>query len=91
MRSVYRKYATKSGNQWVVTKAATLALAKEVLGTHKGLHGAELDLWLNDHFQSTWEYYDAANQGFLAPDRMPSFMRYVANDRKLAIFSQTDA
>ena len=82
MRSVYRKYATKSGNKWVMTKAATLALSKEVLATHKGLKGPELDLWIGDHFDSTWEYYDAAHQGSLAPDRMPSFMRYLANDRK---------
>ena len=66
------------------------ALSKEVLGTHKGLKGPELDLWIGDHFDSTWEYYDAAHQGSLAPDRMPSFMRYLANDRKLAIFAQTD-
>ena len=90
MRSVYRKYATKSGNKWVMTKAASLALSKEVLTTHKGLKGPELDLWIGDHFDSTWEYYDAAHQGSLAPDRMPSFMRYLANDRKLAIFAQTD-
>ena len=73
-----------------MTKAATLALSKEVLATHKGLKGPELDLWIGDHFDSTWEYYDAAHQGSLAPDRMPSFMRYLANDRKLAIFAQTD-
>jgi hypothetical protein len=30
------------------------ALSKEVLGTHKGLKGPELDLWIGDHFESTF-------------------------------------
>ena len=42
----------------MISKAQTKAASKEVLGTHKGLHGAELDVWLNDHFENTWAYYD---------------------------------
>merc|ERR1719284_503140 len=45
-----------SGKFWM-NQSATLAAAKEVLGTHKGLSGKELDAYINTYFAKAWGHF----------------------------------
>ena len=39
-------------------KPATLAAAKEVLGTHKGLAGEALNAYIDTYFDKAWRHFD---------------------------------
>ena len=92
MRSVIMKYAAEektedgapSGN-FFLNEASTRALASEVLGTHKGLKGADLKEYLNTYFPRTWAHYDVNKTGFIGVEVAPQFMRFIASDQTLQL------
>ena len=92
MRSVIMKYAAEektedgapSGN-FFLNEASTRALASEVLGTHKGLKGADLKEYLNTYFPRTWAHYDVNKTGFIGVEVAPQFMRFVASDQTMQL------
>ena len=53
---------------------------EEVLGTHRGLAGAELKAYMDTYFQRTWEHFDVNGAGSLDAIKMPQFMRMLASD-----------
>jgi hypothetical protein len=78
MRSVLANYVTKGGD---VDKASATACAKEVLCTHKGLCGADLDAYLATYFAKAWGHFDVNQTGAFAPIKMPQFIRFLASDQ----------
>ena len=78
MRSVLANYVTKAGD---VDKAAATACAKEVLCTHKGIFGADLDAYLSTYFAKAWGHFDVNQTGGFAAIKMPQFIRFLASDQ----------
>ena len=68
-----------TGNFFVMKSSAKMA-AKEVLGTHKGLKGAELKAYLDDYFDKSWAHFDISQAGLLEVNQMPAFFRFLASD-----------
>ena len=70
MRSMYDKYASHlkikddkgkeiDTGKIVITKSSAMALADEVIATHKPqLDASGHSAWNNDYFQKAWDHYD---------------------------------
>merc|ERR1719240_2338552 len=73
-----------SGKFWM-TSAAALAAAKEVLQTHKGLSGKELDAYITTYFGKAWGHFDVNQTGFIEVIKMPQFMRFLCSDQYMSL------
>jgi|TARA_B110000977_G_scaffold166694_1_gene214711 hypothetical protein len=47
------------------------AAASEVLGTHKGLHGAALQTYLDTYYEKAWRHFDVNQSGAVEVIKMP--------------------
>ena len=89
MRSMYETYAMEAEDDkthlptgvFYMNEAATRAAAREVLHTHKGLTGANLDNYINTYFAKAWGHFDVNRTGKINPMFMPSFMRFLMSDQ----------
>merc|ERR1712019_308074 len=68
-----------------MTQATTLAAAKEVLGTHKGLSGDTLASYLDTYFAKAWAHFDVNQTGKVEVIKMPQFMRFLASDQYMSL------
>ena len=68
-------------------KAQCMALAKDVIGKVKGFQGKELDGFINQYFQRTFEHFDVNNTGLLDTLDMTAFMKYLASDQSIDLDS----
>ena len=68
-----------------MTQATTLAAAKEVLGTHKGLSGDALASYLDTYFAKAWAHFDVNQTGKVEVIKMPQFMRFLASDQYMSL------
>jgi len=92
MRSMIMQYAqegknadgTPNGN-FQMTEATTTQAAKEVLGTHLKLKGAELETYMKTYFPRTWKHFDVNSTGLVDAISMPQFMRFLASDQTLEL------
>jgi len=73
-----------SGKFWM-NQAASLAAAKEVLGTHKGLSGKELAAYIDTYFSKAWGHFDVNQTGFIEVIKMPQFMRFLCSDQYMSL------
>jgi hypothetical protein len=53
-----------NGTFWM-SEATAEAAAKEVLGTHKGLKGDELEKYLDTYWGKTWGHFDVNKSGHI--------------------------
>jgi hypothetical protein len=93
MRSMIENYAHEGKNkdgspngQFWMTEALTKAAATEVLGTHKGLKGAELTKYLGTYFPRSWAHFDVNRVGQVEVIKMPQFMRFIASDQQMYLW-----
>ena len=91
-RSMISQFAMEERNEdgspsgrFYLNKDLARKASIEVLKTHKGLRGADLDNWMLANFEDTWSYYDTARDGKIEADRMCTFMRYLTHDANLNI------
>ena len=54
-----------------MSEATATAAAQEVLATHKGLKGAELEKYLDTYFAKTWAHFDVNKSGHVEVIQMP--------------------
>ena len=94
MRSMIENYAVEektpktdtdpggapTGHFWM-TKSTAYAAAQEVLATHKGLRGAELNTYLDTYFNKAWGHFDVNVVGKIEVIKMPTFIRFLASDQ----------
>ena len=73
-----------SGKFWM-NHASTLAAAKEVLNTHKGLSGKMLDDYINTYFEKAWGHFDVNQTGFVEVIKMPQLMRFLCSDQYMQL------
>merc|ERR1712227_20579 len=73
-----------TGKFWM-TQATTLAAAKEVLNTHKGLSGDALSAYLDTYFAKAWAHFDVNQTGQVEVIKMPQLMRFLASDQNLSL------
>ena len=73
-----------TGKFWM-TKSTTLAAAKEVLNTHKGLSGPALASYLDTYFDKAWAHFDVNKGGDIEVIKMPQFMRFLCSDQSLSL------
>ena len=69
-----------SGNFWM-GKAPMERAAKEVVGTHKGISGADLDAYMTEYFQKTWDHFDVNGAGAIEVEKSGPFMRFLLSDQ----------
>ena len=89
MRSMIENYAMEGEDKdshlptgvFYMNEATTRAAAREVLHTHKGLSGANLDNYLNTYFAKSWGHFDVNRTGSVEVIKMPSFMRFLMSDQ----------
>lgn len=95
MRSMLKTYAIEgakdkedgggpNGN-FFMPKATARAAAVEVLGTHKGLTGANAEQYLNTYFDKAWGHFDVNQTGAVAVYRMAEFMRFLCSDQYMSL------
>lgn len=73
-----------TGKFWM-TQATTLAAAKEVLNTHKGLSGDALNAYVDTYFKKAWDHFDVNQVGQVEVIKMPQFMRFLASDQFMSL------
>jgi hypothetical protein len=93
MRSMIENYAMEGKNkdgspngQFWMTEALTKAACSEVLGTHKGIKGAELTKYLGTYFPRSWAHFDVNRVGQVEVIKMPQFMRFIASDQQMYLW-----
>merc|ERR1712238_35762 len=69
---------------FMMAKKDMFRASKEVMGTHKGLKGADLDSYL----ERCWSNFDVNGDGVLAVIKSPMFMRFLASDQGLFVLSR---
>ena len=93
MRSMIKTYADEGKNKdgspngsFTVTEAAARQAAMEVLHTHKGMKGAELDQYIQTYFPRTWSHFDVNRTGRIEVIKMPQVMRFLASDQQMYLW-----
>tara|TARA_B110000305_G_scaffold55972_1_gene61795 strand:+ start:140 stop:622 length:483 start_codon:yes stop_codon:yes gene_type:complete len=80
---------TKIGGEptgkFMMTKSTTLAAAKEVLNTHKGLSGDALASYIDTYFDKAWAHFDVNKGGDVEVIKMPQFMRFICSDQYMSL------
>ena len=80
---------TKVGGEptgkFMMTKSTTLAAAKEVLNTHKGLGGDALSAYIDTYFDKAWAHFDVNQTGSVEVIKMPQFMRFLCSDQYMQL------
>ena len=61
-------------------KKNKLAAAREILTKHKHLAGKDLDDYMKNYFERTWEHFDVNKDGMLDALDMTAFMKFLASD-----------
>jgi hypothetical protein len=68
-----------------MNKGAAYAASEEVLNTHKGLSGGELQTYLDSYFEKAWGHFDVNRVGEVEVSKMPQFMRFLASDQRMSL------
>ena len=80
---------TKIGGEptgkFMMTQATSMAAAKEVLNTHKGLSGDLLSAYLDTYFGKAWAHFDVNQTGEIEVIKMPQFMRFLCSDQYMSL------
>merc|ERR1711934_168546 len=80
---------TKVGGEptgkFMMNKASSLAAAKEVLNTHKGLSGDALASYIDTYFDKAWAHFDVNKDGSIEVIKMPQFMRFICSDQNMSL------
>jgi hypothetical protein len=92
MRSMIANYAMEektddgvpSAHFWM-NESITRAAAREVLETHKNLHGDKLNTYLDTYFGKAWGHFDVNRTGMIEVIKMPQFMRFLASDQYMSL------
>ena len=88
MRSVIENYSTEQENddeeptgEFLMSEAQGRALAKEVLGTHKGITGAAFTAYMGQYWSKAWGHWDVNRTGKIPILYAPSLMRFLMSDQ----------
>ncbi len=92
MRSMIANYAMEektddgvpSAHFWM-NESITRAAAREVLETHKNLHGDKLNTYLDTYFGKAWGHFDVNRTGMIEVIKMPQFMRFLSSDQYMSL------
>ena len=95
MRSMYEQYAIEGAKDkedgggpngdFFMTKAVARAAAVEVLGTHKGLTGANADQYLSTYFDKAWGHFDVNKTGAIPALYAAGLMRFLMSDQYISL------
>lgn len=61
----------------------TKRAAKMIVEKYKHKEGKELDEFISQYFDRTWEYYDVNSENRLDALDMPAFMKYLCSDQSI--------
>ena len=95
MRSMLKTYAIEGAKDkedgggpngvFFMPKAVARSAAVEVLGTHKGLTGANAEAYLNTYWNKAWGHFDVNQTGSIAVYRMAELMRFLCSDQYMSL------
>ena len=97
MRSMINNYAIEKASQvkkgessvptgqFVMNENTMRAAASEVLCTHKGLCGPNLESYMNTYFAKSWGHFDVNRTGEVEVSKCPQFMRFLASDQYMPL------
>jgi hypothetical protein len=95
MRSMLNQYAIEGAKDkeegggpngdFQMTKATARAAAVEILGTHKGLTGANAEAYLSTYWNKAWGHFDVNQTGSLAVYRTAELMRFLCSDQYMSL------
>merc|ERR1711934_790997 len=79
MRSVYQNYALEAKDddtgkplgQFVLDETQAKALAREVMGTHKGLSGDDFVKYMDSFWGKAWGHFDVNKGGVIDASLVP--------------------
>ena len=93
MRSVYKNYALEGKTDddgstprtptgvFTLDETQAKALAKEVLGTHKGLSGNKFKEYMDTFWAKAWGHFDVNKTGEIPAAYAPQLVRFLASDQ----------
>ena len=88
MRKIIDEYAleqkTPKGQPsgvFKMDKKQTIAASKWIVGKVKKMEGKDLDTYMKQYFQRTWEHFDVNETGMLETLDMTAFMKYICSDQ----------
>ena len=100
IHSMYKNYATQqvvlnsytgeevTTGKVVITKADALALAHEIVSTHKDLEEHEVHNYVDEQFPQSWATYDVNGEGEIDIGLAPMFARHVLQDSMAHLYPQ---
>ena len=90
MKKVIDQYALEKKNdkgqpsgKFFLGKKETMKLAQDVLGKAKKLQGKDMDAYMKQYFNRTFEHFDVNQTGLLDALDMSAFCKYIASDQSL--------
>ena len=75
----------KGNGVFTLNKSSALALATEVLGTHKGLSGDALQSYLDTYFDKAWGHFDVMQTGSIAAAKGGALCRFLMSDQRVQL------
>jgi len=101
MRSMIQQYAVEAGDcdedadgnevnckpsgKFWMSKSGAMAAAQEILATHKGLSGADLQTYIDNYFEKAWGHFDVNQTGHIEVIKMPQFARFICSDQRMQL------
>ena len=95
MRSMFETYAIEGAKDkedgggpngdFFMPKSVARSAAVEVLGTHKGLTGANAEQYLATYWDKAWGHFDVNQTGSIAVYRMAELMRFLCSDQYMSL------
>merc|ERR1712167_327196 len=97
MRSMLKNYAIDKNceededkdpypcGKFIMNESTMRAAASEVLCTHKGLCGGNLQSYLDTYFAKAWGHFDVNRTGEIEVIKSPQFMRFLASDQYMSL------
>ena len=88
MKSILTKYAVEmrdpktgeANGQFFVDESGAFAIAREVIATHMGMKGAELEKYFSETVPKAWARFDVNNDGIIEATRVPQFLRLIVGN-----------
>ena len=87
MKAIYTKFAMEKKDDkghgtgvFKMDKAHTQQVARDVAIKNKNLKGKDLDAFMTQYFDKTWDHFDVNQDGVLDTIDMTAFMKYLVSD-----------
>ena len=89
MNSLISRYSIEGNTNgepnghFYLDRAGANSVAREVVNSHLGFHGAKAEAYLKENVPKFWNHYDVLGEGFIDVEKGTSFLRSLLGEVEL--------